>query len=144
MIKATNGGKTGEYGKDFMKIKFISDHDSPLKKQLNFHAMTIIIRSFFEENGKYYPQIFLDECFIWVIKMLKELIFQRELILIEQVHQNIVCFVIIGISKHIDYKFESNVCKRWHNVLMTAYKLKNIAILNVNGVDYRCIIWSIS
>ena len=27
---------------------------------------------------------------------------------------------------------------------MTAYILKNIAILNVNGVDYRCILWSIS
>ena len=24
---------------------------------------------------------------------------------------------------------------------MTAYELKNIAILNVKGVDYRCILW---
>ena len=27
---------------------------------------------------------------------------------------------------------------------MTAYKLKNIAILNVKGVDFRCILWGIS
>ena len=27
---------------------------------------------------------------------------------------------------------------------MTAYELKNIAILNVKGVDFRCIIWCIS
>ena len=27
---------------------------------------------------------------------------------------------------------------------MTSYELKSIAILNVNGVDYRCILWSIS
>ena len=27
---------------------------------------------------------------------------------------------------------------------MTAYKLKNIAILNVKGVDFRCIWWGIS
>ena len=27
---------------------------------------------------------------------------------------------------------------------MTAYKLKNIAILNVIGVDFRCIVWGIS
>ena len=27
---------------------------------------------------------------------------------------------------------------------MTAYKLKNIAILNVKGVDFRCIVWGIS
>ena len=27
---------------------------------------------------------------------------------------------------------------------MTAYELKNIAIFNVKGVDYRCILWGIS
>ena len=57
-----NGGKSSEYGKDFMKIKFSSSDDLPLNKALKLHAMTIIIRSVFEENGKYYPQIFLDEC----------------------------------------------------------------------------------
>ena len=28
--------------------------------------------------------------------------------------------------------------------LMTAYELKNIAILNVKGVDFRCVLWEIS
>ena len=27
---------------------------------------------------------------------------------------------------------------------MTAYELKSIAILNVKGVDFRCILWGIS
>ena len=27
---------------------------------------------------------------------------------------------------------------------MTAYELKNIAILNVKAVDFRCILWGIS
>ena len=27
---------------------------------------------------------------------------------------------------------------------MTAYELKNIAIINVKGVDFRCILWGIS
>ena len=27
---------------------------------------------------------------------------------------------------------------------MTAYELKNLAILNVKGVGFRCILWSIS
>ena len=27
---------------------------------------------------------------------------------------------------------------------MTAYELKNIAIMNVKGVDYRCILWAVS
>ena len=44
-----------------MKIKFNSNDDFPLKKPLKFHAMTIIIRSVFEEDGKLYPQVFLDD-----------------------------------------------------------------------------------
>ena len=43
-----------------MKIKFNSDDDLPLNKPLKFHAMTINIRSVFEEDGKLYPQVFLD------------------------------------------------------------------------------------
>ena len=44
-----------------MKIKFNSDDDLPLNKPLEFHLMTINIRSVFEEDGKLYPQIFLDD-----------------------------------------------------------------------------------
>ena len=44
-----------------MKIKFNSDDDLPLNKPLKFHAMTIIIRSVFEEDGKLYPQGFVDD-----------------------------------------------------------------------------------
>ena len=45
-IKAINGDKENDYGKDYMKIKFNSDDDLPLNKLLNFHLMTIIIRCF--------------------------------------------------------------------------------------------------
>ena len=41
-----------------MKIKFESDDDLPLNKQLKFLSITIIVRTFFEEDGKYYPQFF--------------------------------------------------------------------------------------
>ena len=51
--------KSGEYGKDYTKIKFISDDNLPLNKPLKFHDLTIIVRSLFQENNKYYPQIFL-------------------------------------------------------------------------------------
>ena len=44
-----------------MKIKFNSDDDLPLNKQLKFLTLTIIVRSIFEQDGKYYPQFFLDE-----------------------------------------------------------------------------------
>ena len=63
LINAINGRKSGKYGKNFMKIKLNSDDDLPLNKRLKIHAMTMIIRSAFEENGKYYLEIFLDKCF---------------------------------------------------------------------------------
>ena len=44
-----------------MKIKFNSDNDLPLNKPLKFHAMTIIIRSVFEEGSKLHPEAFLDD-----------------------------------------------------------------------------------
>ena len=50
-IKAINGSKENDYGKDYMKIKFNSDDDLPLNKPLKLHLMTIIIRSVFEEDG---------------------------------------------------------------------------------------------
>ena len=50
-----------DYEKDYMKIKFNSDDDLPLNKPLKFHNMTITIRSVFEEDGKLYPQVFLDD-----------------------------------------------------------------------------------
>ena len=50
-----------DYEKDYMKIKFNSDDNLPLNKPLKFHNMTITIRSVFKEDGKLYPQVFLDD-----------------------------------------------------------------------------------
>ena len=41
-----------------MKIILNSDDDLLLNKQL---TMTIVVKSVFEEDGKFYPQIYLDE-----------------------------------------------------------------------------------
>ena len=54
--------KSGKYGKDFMKIKFSPDDSLPLNKALKLRNVTIIVLSVFEEAGKYYPQVFLEEC----------------------------------------------------------------------------------
>ena len=55
--------KENDYRKDYMKIKLNCDDDLPLNKLLKFHVMTIIIRSVFEEGGKLYLQLFLDNTF---------------------------------------------------------------------------------
>ena len=59
-IKTINGGKENDYEKNYIKIKFNSDDDLPLNKPLKLHLITIVIRSFFEEDGKLYLKVFLD------------------------------------------------------------------------------------
>ena len=59
-IKEINSNEC-DYEKDYMKIKFNSDDDLPLNKSLKFRLMTITIRHVFEEDGKLYPQVFLDD-----------------------------------------------------------------------------------
>ena len=60
-IKAINGDEC-DYGKNYMKIKFDSDDGLPLNKLLlKFHLNTIVITCLFIEDGKLYPQLFLDD-----------------------------------------------------------------------------------
>ena len=70
--------------------------------------------------------------------------FQKELTLINQTNHN-VYFVIIAVLKILviilNHSFVMVFMMCW---LMTAYELRNIAMLNVKGVDYRCILWGIS
>ena len=59
-IKAINSNEF-DYEKYYIKIKFNSDYDLPLNNPLKFRLMTITIRSIFEEDGKLYPQVFLND-----------------------------------------------------------------------------------
>ena len=58
----TIGDKTGEYAKDFMKIKFDTNDNFLLNKPLKLPILTIIVRSAIEKDGKVYLQVYLDEC----------------------------------------------------------------------------------
>ena len=61
MIEKTDD-KKGKYEKDFIKIKFNSVDDLPLNDILSLHNMAIVVRSLSQEDNKYHPQGFLDEC----------------------------------------------------------------------------------
>ena len=58
-----NTGGIVQYDKDYMKIKFESNDNLPTDNNVNMHLVTIIIRSSFAQNGKFYPQLFLDDGF---------------------------------------------------------------------------------
>ena len=45
---------------------------------------------------------------------------------------------------NFSFKFQPNVCNRCHDLLMMSVNLSNIAILNIEGSDFRCIISLIS
>ena len=84
--KIKEGSGECDYEEDYMKIKFNSDF--PSNKPLKFHLMTITIRSVFEEDGKLYPQVFLDDTLYELnVKKLYNatgFIFQKRLMLLKQ------------------------------------------------------------
>ena len=47
-----------------MRIKFESNYGLPLGKILNIPVCVIIAKSAFEENGRYYPQVYLKYYFL--------------------------------------------------------------------------------
>ena len=60
-IEKNTDGIVVQYDKDYMKIKFESNDNLPIDNIVNMHQVTIIIRSVFAQNGKFYPQLFLDD-----------------------------------------------------------------------------------
>ena len=60
-IETINDGQKIEYEKDYMKIRFKSNDDLPLNKPIKLRLLTIFIRSVFSEDGKFYPELFLDD-----------------------------------------------------------------------------------
>ena len=56
-----NTGGILQYDKDYMRIKFESNDNLPTDNTINMHQVTIIIRSVFAQNDKFYSQLFLDD-----------------------------------------------------------------------------------
>ena len=73
-----------------------------------------------------------------------ELTLLKVLMLIRQVYQKSILFVIIGIFLGKGFRFQPAVCNGFHNVLMVFIDFNIIPILNIYGVDYSCIIGEFS
>ena len=54
-----NTGGIVQYDKDYMKIKFERNDNLPTDSVINMHQVTIIIRTAFAQNDRFYPQLFL-------------------------------------------------------------------------------------
>ena len=53
-----------------------------------------------------------------------------------------ICYYWFFLDK--EFKFHSDIWNEWHDVLMMSMNLSDMAILNIHGADYRCIISGIS
>ena len=83
-----------------MKIKFNTAGNLTLNKILKLHDFTIVARSVFEEDAKYFPQDFqMNVCISYKCQNVIGLMHLNDLMLIRQMHQKNVTFVIIGILK---------------------------------------------
>ena len=56
MIKPINK-KLNDYDKKYTKIEFDLVDNLPLNKTIEIPMVTLVIRAFFPENNKYYPQV---------------------------------------------------------------------------------------
>ena len=54
-------GSVKEYDKDYKRIRFNSDVALPLDTPIKFHALTVATKCIIEKDGKYYPEIYLDD-----------------------------------------------------------------------------------
>ena len=46
--------------------------------------------------------------------------------------------------KDIGFKYQPYVCHKCHDLAMVVQDLKELMILNIKGVDYRCYVFNIS
>ena len=115
VLKKINNSEFGEYDKDYMKIKFNSDDDILLNKQLIFPTITVIIKNIFE-NIDFSKSNKSVECMICHYWYFKDIVF-----------------------KHQPY-----VCNGCHDFSMIFQNLDEVLILRVKSVDYRSCVVNIS
>ena len=121
--KVIKANKENYYGKDYMKIKFNSDNDLPLNKPLKLHAMTIIIRYVFEEDGKLYQQVFLDDT-LYEVKMLEyDRIDISEGIDLNKTTTSKECDIChYRYFKNIGFKYEPYICNGCNDLMQKSYE----------------------
>ena len=118
-----------------MEIKFNSDHNLPLNKPLKFDNMTTTIRSVFEENGKLYPQIFLDDT-LYELNVQKMLEFDRidvsEGIDVNKTILSKTCeHCYYWFFKDVGFKHQKYLCNGCHDLMQKPMNFDNVAIVYV-------------
>ena len=128
-----------------MKIRFESNDSLPLNKTLKLHNLTIVIRSVFQEDGKYYLQVFLDEC----LYQLQILEYERNNIPqgidVNKASASKKCDIChYWYFKDIGFKYEPYLCNGFHGLMQKAMSFNDVAIVSIKKGDYRIHFWYMS
>ena len=97
--------------------------------------MTITIRSVFEEDGKFYPQVFLDDT-LYELNIQKMLEYERidisEGIDVNKTNLSKECDIChYWYFKDIGFKYEPYLCNSCHNLMQKVISFNNVAIVYV-------------
>ena len=101
------------------------------------------IRCVFNEDGKFYLQLFFRWCFVWVSVKIQQ---HEKNDVSEGIDINKTCLskerelCHFWFFKDVGFKFEEHVCNGGLNLLTMAHSLKNIAILSAKGATFRCLL----
>ena len=133
-----------------LQIKFNSDDNLPLNEILKLHNMKILIRSVCQEDGKYYPQMFLDEC-LYELQILE---YDRtdisEGIDVNKTNAPKECDIChYWYFKYFGFKYECNsiepfFCNGCHGLMQKAMNFNDFAIVSIKGSDYKINFWYMS
>ena len=119
-----------------MKIKFDTDNNLPLNKTMKLHNMAIIIRSVFEEDDKFYPQIYLDGCFYELQMLEYDKMDISKGIGINKTNvskEDHICHY--WYFKNIGFEYEPYLFNGCHGLMQKAMNFNNVAIVSIKGSD---------
>ena len=141
-IEIINGGKKGEYGNYFMKIKFNTDNNLLLNKPLKLHLLTIIARCIFEEDIKFYLQLYLDDC-LHDLKTMIQLDRTEDSpgIDLNRTDKSKECKICYYNYFKNGFKSDSKVCNDGDWGIKS---VGNFAIMYVNGFGYRFLMFDMT
>ena len=123
--------KPSDYGEKYMKIKYNSDDNVTFNKILKIDNMTIVIKSVFQEDGKYYPQIFLDECLCKLQMLEHDRIDISEGINVNKTNASKefdICHY--WYFKDIGFKYEPYLCNGCHGLMQKAINFNDVDIVS--------------
>ena len=107
--------------------------------------LAIVVTSVFEEDGKFYPQIFLDECLHKLLILKYDKIDITDGVDINKTNGSKecdICHYWYILSTNFSYEsYLWNGCRNWMQKVMN---YNDVAIVSVKGSDYRIHFWYVS